>query len=188
MTCAHGKFIYGDAHGFGNLLDPWYIGEGMFFEIRSKVEDKMIQFCITYYLQHGCPNIDEMNEDDLRVLIYREYTRYKICLLKEKETDTLLFRMLKEGKLSVYDFWKSHGGEWSYIKDIALLVFTMSCSTASSERNFSTFGFLHTKAHNCLSEEHLEKLVYVKTNAFHLVDRKIFFCENCSNKEDEKEE
>ena len=37
-------------------------------------------------------------------------------------------------------------------------------STASSERNFSTFGFIHSKLRNQLSTETVRKLVFVKTN------------------------
>ena len=41
----------------------------------------------------------------------------------------------------------------------------MAASSASSERNFSTFGFIHSKLRNLLSSETVRKLVFVKTNA-----------------------
>jgi hAT family C-terminal dimerisation region len=46
--------------------------------------------------------------------------------------------------------------------------FLDACSTASCERNFSTFGFIHSKLRNKLSEQSVRKLVYIKTNALQL--------------------
>jgi hypothetical protein len=40
----------------------------------------------------------------------------------------------------------------------------MVASSAASERNFSTHGFVHSKLCNCVSEDAVEKLVYIKTN------------------------
>jgi hAT family C-terminal dimerisation region len=37
-------------------------------------------------------------------------------------------------------------------------------SSAASERNFSTFGFIHSKIRNCLKGDAVQKLVYIKTN------------------------
>jgi hypothetical protein len=37
-------------------------------------------------------------------------------------------------------------------------------STTGCERNWSTFVFIHTKVHNCLTYEKLYKLVYVNYN------------------------
>ncbi|KAH6569974.1 hypothetical protein BASA60_007997 [Batrachochytrium salamandrivorans] len=47
--------------------------------------------------------------------------------------------------------------------------FSMATSSAASERNFSTMGFIHTKLQNCLNVETVEKLVFIKDNlpSFH---------------------
>jgi hypothetical protein len=42
--------------------------------------------------------------------------------------------------------------------------FTMATSSAASERNFSTFGFIHSKLRNFLSNGKVEKLVFMKQN------------------------
>ncbi|KAG2953816.1 hypothetical protein JG687_00010696 [Phytophthora cactorum] len=41
-------------------------------------------------------------------------------------------------------------------------------SSATSERNYSTFGFVHSKLKSRLSTEKVSKLVYIKTNALQL--------------------
>jgi hypothetical protein len=45
----------------------------------------------------------------------------------------------------------------------------MACSSSAMERNFSTFGFVHTKHRNRLSDAKVKKLVYVKTNGLQLL-------------------
>jgi hypothetical protein len=48
----------------------------------------------------------------------------------------------------------------------------MVTSSAASERNFSTMGFIHTKLRNLLFPKTVEKLVFIKTNlpTFHDYD------------------
>ncbi|KAH6601735.1 hypothetical protein BASA61_001819 [Batrachochytrium salamandrivorans] len=54
-------------------------------------------------------------------------------------------------------------------RKIAIKPFSMATSSAASERNFSTMGFIHTKLRNCLNVETVEKLVFIKSNlpSFH---------------------
>ncbi|KAH6586487.1 hypothetical protein BASA50_000442 [Batrachochytrium salamandrivorans] len=55
------------------------------------------------------------------------------------------------------------------LQKIAIKLFSMATSSAASERNFSTMGFIHTKFQNCLNVETVEKLVFIKSNlpSFH---------------------
>ena len=45
----------------------------------------------------------------------------------------------------------------------------MVASSAASERNFSAFAHIHTKLRNRLSDDVVEKLVYVRTNNMQLM-------------------
>jgi hypothetical protein len=40
----------------------------------------------------------------------------------------------------------------------------MATSSAASERNFSTIGFIHSKLRNSLSAKTIEKLVFIESN------------------------
>ncbi|KAH9275053.1 hypothetical protein BASA83_002767 [Batrachochytrium salamandrivorans] len=55
------------------------------------------------------------------------------------------------------------------LQKIAIKPFSMATSSAASERNFSTMGFIHTKLRNCLNVETVEKLVFIRNNlpSFH---------------------
>ena len=48
-------------------------------------------------------------------------------------------------------------------------LFTLCASSAASERNFSSFSFIHTKLRNRLSDEKVVKSVYVYANRKNLV-------------------
>ncbi len=43
-------------------------------------------------------------------------------------------------------------------------VFSMAPTSAESERNFSTMGFVHSKLRNRLGSDTVETLVYIRTN------------------------
>ena len=70
--------------------------------------------------------------------------------------------------MTVRQYWVADGMDWPVLQKVALRVFSMACSSAASERNFSTFGFIHTKLRNSLTEVTGKKLVYVKTNGLQL--------------------
>jgi hypothetical protein len=65
---------------------------------------------------------------------------------------------------SVLQWWIADGTDWPLLQNLAIRVFSMAASAAGSERNFSTFGFIHSKLCNRLSPEKVKKLVYIKTN------------------------
>jgi len=49
-------------------------------------------------------------------------------------------------------------------KDLAIYALSINPTSGAAERNWSTHGFLHSKARNRLDNERVEKLVYVFTN------------------------
>ena len=72
--------------------------------------------------------------------------------------------MLKKGSKSVLQYWLVDGKSWPEVQKIAIKLFSIATSSAASERNFSTMGFIHTKLQNSLNVETVEKLVFVKSN------------------------
>lgn len=73
--------------------------------------------------------------------------------------------MLIKKKKTILEFWKLDGSDYPFLKKLAIQVFSMATSSSASERNFSTFGFIHSKLRNQLSVDRVEKLVYIKTNS-----------------------
>jgi hypothetical protein len=150
------EFIYGDAHGVGYLLDPRYLGDRMDPELRKSVEDFIFHFPNV----DGTPANDEKQEE-----MFAQYTKFRILAENERSTNTFRFRMLQKRKKTVLEYWQTDGNEWPMLKDLAMRAFSMVASSAASEQNFSTFGFVHSKLRNCLSPKSVEKLVYIKSNS-----------------------
>jgi len=149
------KLIYGDAHGIGYLLDPRFIGDGLPADNRRELEDLLI----------AIPENDTtVAAEERKMMLYEQLTKYIIAAQREKSENTIRFKMLKNKRKTPLQYWQSDGFTWPELQKIALRVFSMSASSAASERNFSTFGFIHSKQRNCLSVKSVEKLVFIKTN------------------------
>lgn len=89
---------------------------------------------------------------------------------------------------SVLQWWIADGTDWPLLQNLAIRVFSMAASAAASERNFSTFGFIHSKLCNRLSPEKVKKLVYIKTNAVQMADGLLDCYENGDDNSDNEEE
>jgi hAT family C-terminal dimerisation region len=83
----------------------------------------------------------------------------------QKDANTFSYQMLTGGVKSPLEFWKSTGRKWPDLQKIAVKLFSMATSSASSERNFSTMKFIHSKERNSLGKETVEKLVFIKSNS-----------------------
>jgi hypothetical protein len=145
-------FIYGDAHGLSYILDPRFLGDGMTRELQMTVEDCLFNF----------PTEDGTTMEDRKEAICTQYTEFRIAALAERSKATFRFNMLKKGSKTVLQYWECDGTSWPDLQSVALKVFAMAVSSAASERNFSTFGFIHTKLRNRLAHDKVRQLVYVK--------------------------
>ena len=61
-------------------------------------------------------------------------------------------------------FWMSSGDSYPSLQQLAKHVFSIVASSAASERNFSTFAEILSKLRNRLSDDAVEKRVYIRTN------------------------
>ena len=50
------------------------------------------------------------------------------------------------------------------VRKFPLKLFSMTSSTAASERNFSTMEFIHSDLRNILAPDTVKKLLYIKSN------------------------
>jgi hypothetical protein len=149
------QFMYGLAHGLSYLLDPALLGEGLPSENRRSLEDALI--CTPS--DNGHPVDDECKE-----ALYLQYTEFKILTASEKAKNTFRFQLLAKRKKSPLEWWLTDGNDFPDLKKIAIKLFSMATSSASSERNFSTMGFIHSKLRNSLAPQTVEKLVFIKSN------------------------
>jgi hAT family C-terminal dimerisation region len=100
-----------------------------------------------------------------------------------KQQNSTVYCMIKERKLIVFKFWLARGDVWPNLQKLAKRVFGLVASSAASERNFSTFGFIHSKLRNSLSPEAVEKLVYIKTNKVQYISQHNHVCKNVDDEQ-----
>ena len=154
------EFMYGNAHGVAYLLDPRYLGDGMDRKLRKEIEDFIFEF----------PTKDGSTNQERKEKMAEEYTAFRVEALTEKQQQSFRFKLIGKSK-TVLQWWQADGTDWPLLQDLALRVFSLAASAAASERNFSTFGFIHSKLRNSLDAEKVRKLVYIKTNMVQMMDR-----------------
>lgn len=66
-------------------------------------------------------------------------------------------------QLNPFTWWRGICGS-SSISKIATAILSFPCSSAATERSFSTFSLIHTKKRNRLSNSRAEKLLFVHQN------------------------
>ncbi len=98
-----------------------------------------------------------------------EYTAFRTEALNERQQKSFRFKLIGESK-TVLQWWLADGTDWPLLQNLAQRVFSLPASSAASERNFSTFGFIHSKLRNRLDQEKVRKLVYIKTNTIQMTD------------------
>ena len=150
--------ITGEAHGFAYLLDPRYLGEALEYPLRTRIEERLYDYGFNKPIEH-------------KKQLYSEYYNFRVCMLEQKKANKWTYQMLTDGFKTIKEFWITDGTDWPLLQNVALRVFFMATSTASSERCFSTFGIIHSKHRNRLSDISVKKLVYIKTNARELDDK-----------------
>ena len=61
-------------------------------------------------------------------------------------------------------WWVCHGGNGVHLQTLAIHVLSQVASFSSAERNWSTYGFIHSVKRNKLGSQKVEDLVYVSSN------------------------
>lgn len=57
------------------------------------------------------------------------------------------------------------GNRFKCLAKVALRVFTIVASSASAERCWSIYGFLHSKSRNRLLQERADKMIFIYMNS-----------------------
>jgi hypothetical protein len=155
-------FLFADAHAVAYVLDPRFLGDGMPAEDLQKTEQY-----IRTMPESSTEPITAVRED----AIHEAYTKFQTICGRNRDQNNFDHKQLiaqpgcENPKTSVYQWWASNKGrQFGLLQKIALKVFSLVCSSASSERNFSKMGFLHSKLRNRLKQDKVEMLTYIGTN------------------------
>ncbi|KAK4267695.1 hypothetical protein QN277_024441 [Acacia crassicarpa] len=61
-------------------------------------------------------------------------------------------------------WWKSYGAQVPELRNLAVRVLSLTCSSSGCERNWSTFEHIHSKKRSRLEHQRLQDLVFIKYN------------------------
>jgi len=120
------RYLNGDAHGMGYLLDPRFIGERFSPQMRQAIEDQLFSF----------PN-DGADDPGFRQALFQQYTDFVISARTEKANNSFRYEMLVKRVKTPIQYWLADGAQWPYLQSVALKLFSLATSTASCERSFS---------------------------------------------------
>jgi hypothetical protein len=149
------QFMYGVAHGLSYLFNPRHIGDGLPADSRSSLEEVLIN-----------NPIDDVTpiDDGRKEKLYIQFTAYFISATKERQANSFHYQMLSKGSKTVLQYWQTYECQWADLQSVTVCLFSMATSSAASEQNFSTMGFIHSKLRNSLSAKTIEKFVFIKSN------------------------
>lgn len=128
------------------------------------------------FLYKAAKTVPDINPDD--VMIQLSNFRNKEDLWKAQ----YMWNSAKGLKPTLW--WKTYGFETSLAK-VALKILSMPTTSASTERSFSTHGYVHSKSRNRLSNERAAKLTFIQHNYNLQLEKKNvprkMVCDNVSN-------
>ncbi len=152
--------MYGKAHGLAYLLDPRTLGQNLPTDQKSELEMQLFLIPAA-----SCAAVATTGDADNRQeVLFEQYTQFTINATKERDKNSFRYRMLTKGKITILQYWLTQGKCWQELSQIAIKLFNLVTSSAASERNFSTMGFVHSKERNRLNPDTVEKLVFIKSN------------------------
>jgi hypothetical protein len=139
------NFLYNPVILLAYKLDPQYRGSKLNpSQWDSIIEDELIRLVST--------------ENASRVL--EEYAEYLGKLGNFSRLHLWESNLVK----NPINWWCLVKGRYPILSEVALKILSIPATSAASERNWNTFGFIHTKVRNRLNDKRVEKLVYMNWN------------------------
>jgi hypothetical protein len=143
------KFIWDDVIGLSYILTPFYAAQGFFFEGDKQ---KIFQSFLPFYRKF---NLNDDNE------AYDQFVQF-INDMSSQTTEQMEF--LKS--INAQTWWNFIGKEkYPILYCVAKRLMDMIPTSATSERVWSIFKFIHSRLRNKLTDEKIEKLVQLYVNS-----------------------
>jgi hypothetical protein len=141
-------FLYHPCVGLSYLLTPRYAAEGFYFD-----DDKLE---IAAEIQEIAEKIRPNAVEEIR----QELILFLSDMASMSEGRKQLVR-----QMTAKQYWTIAGrGKYPKLAEVAIRISSMISSSAISERTWSTFNFIHSRLRNRLTNERVNKLVFIYTN------------------------
>jgi len=128
-------------------------------------------------------SLNEKCRSHQAVLEYDKYDKFLTDISEDNNPRNALHCEIHDDTMSAMEFWKSAYVVKNFpnLTKLARSLFSLVPSSSASERNFSTFSFIHTKLRNRLLIDKVQKLVFIKGNS-----SKLSSVEKTSEEEDDE--
>jgi hypothetical protein len=93
------------------------------------------------------------------------------CFVAGLEDFADISALEERSTMNLIKWWTCHGANGVYLQSLATRILSQVASSSLVERNWSTYGFIHSVKRNRLGSQKAEDLVYVHSNLC-LVSRK----------------
>ncbi|MQL75754.1 hypothetical protein Taro_008119 [Colocasia esculenta] len=141
--------LHHDLHAAGHFFNPQYMYKT---DGRNENYDNASEVLI------GAKNIIKrmLDNEDRAIIACKQMHDYRLQLYHFGTSTTQRAARI----LSLADWWLDHGRTYGYedLAYVAIRVLSQTTSATGCERNWSTFGLIHTKQRNRLKSARLEKL------------------------------
>jgi hAT family C-terminal dimerisation region len=146
------QFLFTEATGLSYMLTPKHAAEGFYFD---EDQTDIMTFAKKIALKKNLDSAD-LVEAELIAFVT------KMSTLPTNRAE-IVFRM------SAKDYWNTVGRrDFPWLYEIAKPISEMICSSATAERTWSTFKFIHSRLRNRLTNERVSKLVFLYANSVNL--------------------
>nr|XP_040252158.2 uncharacterized protein LOC120969136 [Aegilops tauschii subsp. strangulata] len=140
-------------HLAGYFLNPYYYYPNKVVIERDGSFRAAVVHCITRMIE------DQKTQDEL----IDELDKY------EAEEDSfgmdIAVRQRKRKNFSPAKWWLNYGTCAPLLKDLAMKILSLTCSSSACERNWSAFEQVHTKKRSRLLHDRMSDLVFIKFNS-----------------------
>jgi hypothetical protein len=104
-----------------------------------------------------------LNREAVKEEVRQELEEFKKIITAEPPERAIID--LKEGKITVFDWWRNEAEDFPRLGKLAERIFLLTPSTASVERSFKSRGLIHNKTRNRMASDTTSKLTFLKINA-----------------------
>jgi hypothetical protein len=166
-------FLHSPLHSVGFLLDP--ANHRIAAAVRQLAtapsptpEAAVARLSEQRAVELHCSLVDDFQEVAMRML-GKEKAAAAVNELSELfspvECQFTALAIQQRGIVPGWRWWDSYGMRLPTLRSIAVRVLACVSSSSACERNWSDYGFIHSKKRNKLSAEKSEQLVYVYSNS-----------------------
>ncbi|XP_047145474.1 uncharacterized protein LOC124818534 [Hydra vulgaris] len=168
-------FIHTESMGFAFVLSPIYASDDMIGSDKLDTLKQLKKYYTIFY--------DSEEEISLAIFELNEYLTQFVFMSDSTKEEIF--------KMSNFQYWAIVGkSKFSNLSKIAIRLFTVPTSSASSEGIWSMYNFIHGKRRNRLLNENVEKLafLYINSSLLDKEDKQNYLCDESYIKDNDEEE